>query len=781
MSIKKKLIISFAFIIVSFIIVEFLNYFLQKNYKKQLDLVSGKIYKLEKKSQRAKILIKEILIDVLNKDVVKLLSKQNLKKDVNKKAIEFYKNIDSMIEYGENRQTNLEDIREIFQQFYLVSIKVSKYKIKGIIDKHQDTLILYYNLEKKLQVLIDNTFSFYETEFESALLKMSDKSNKTIYISSLLILYGIIFSVIVFFILIKAIMKPINNLVETINKFDKTGQGKAEIFNDDEFGKIAKAFNTLSKNLNNTIKDLQNKIIEKKEAEKKVLKLKNLLSNTINSMPLILIGIDEKLIVTQWNDAAVKQTMVKATTAVGKKLFEILPRLKPFKKNITKAVKKKKGKKALLIYKNKKNKKQYNDVMIFPLTGKKEKGAVIIIDDITQSKNLEQELIQAQKMELVGNLAGGLAHDFNNVLGGIIGTLSLIRVLRNRNQLNEKQLDDYLQTMSQSAEQATSLIKQLFTLSKKQDLVLTNLNLNKTIKNVVKICNTTFDKNIVIKPSYSSQPAMIEADPAYIQQVLLNLTINSSHAMTFMRDNEQNWGGVLEIGLKSFYADETFCKKHSDALSNTDYWEIYVQDDGVGIDETVKENIFDPFFTTKEKNQGTGLGLSMVYSIIKQHKGFIVLYSEKGKGTKFSLFFPKISQIHDKEKKITAKNDYIYSGLCLVIDDESIMRKVSSKIMSVIGFDVITANDGEEGLNVFFENKEKIKIIILDLMMPKKSGKEVLAEIRKSDSDVRILLTSGLKIDTSKELLNYNNVNFIEKPFSFKQLADAATKLLKES
>lgn len=270
---------------------------------------------------------------------------------------------------------------------------------------------------------------------------------------------------------------------------------------------------------------------------------------------------------------------------------------------VIKSIKERKVNKELITIEEKNNKRKYLDVTVFPLIGSSENGAVIRIDDITERKNMEEAIIQTKKMISVGELAAGISHDFNNVLGGIIGSLSLIQVQRKKNSITLEKMDDYIADMKKSADRATGIVKQLLTLSRKQKLFLTSLELNKTIKNIVTICRSTFDKSIVIEPIYSRVPALIKADITQIEQVLLNLAINSAHAMTFMKEKGEKWGGVLEIGLRSFYADKRFCEKFPEA-KEIFYWELFVNDDGIGMDESVRSKIFDPFFTTKDKEKG---------------------------------------------------------------------------------------------------------------------------------------------------------------------------------
>lgn len=778
-TIKKKLILSFVFIITSFIVIGLLNYFRQTNYKKQLDIVSGKMYKLEKKSQKSKLLLKQILLDVLNRNSKRKKRQQNIIEKLDSMAIMFYKNIDGIIENVEHQNPMLERIRELFQQFYILSKRVSNYLDYSNASDHPDTFILYINIEKKLQSLIDDTALNYEHKFEEALQNMSDKAEKNISVSILLIMFGIFFSIFIFFKLIKTIMNPIKDLLNAINKFDKDGDGKAKVFLEDEFGEIAEAFNELSGNLKGTIKELKVEVNERKKVENDLLELKDILFNTINSMPSILIGIDGSQIITQWNNAAEVDTNINTDQALGKKLSDIIPVYNQLEMVINESIKLREVRTIQLILEGEDRKRRYMDVTVFPLTYSTELGAVIRMDDITERKNMEEVIIQSDKMKLVGEIAAGMAHDFNNVLGGIIGTLSIIQVKRKKNNLSSEKLDDYFEDMNKSADRATQIVKQLMTLSRKQELILTSLDLNKKIKNIVKICKTSFNKSIEVRTIYSKTPAIIKADATQIEQVLLNLAINSSHAMTFMRDKGEEWGGLLEIGLKSFYADESFCKKNSDARE-TYYWELYVQDEGVGITDSIKLKIFDPFFTTKDQEHGTGLGLSMVYNIVKQHNGFVNFNSGGEKGTKFSLFFPKLIENGENIKKSKQENyNHDYKGLALVVDDESIMRKVASAILSEIGFNVIHAADGEEGIKTYIENKESLKFIILDLMMPKKSGIEVLAEIKKYDNDIIVLIVSGTKKDDRlDDILKYKNVSFIEKPYSFEQLTNVVKTLV---
>jgi PAS domain S-box-containing protein len=262
------------------------------------------------------------------------------------------------------------------------------------------------------------------------------------------------------------------------------------------------------------------------------------------------------------------------------------------------------------------------------------------VRDISRRKKAEEQLIQSQKMETVGTLAGGLAHDFNNILVGILGTISMIdHRLRKEGIIEKEKLEEYLQIMKNSGERATAIIQQLLTLSRKQELSLALTDLSMVIKNVMKIGENSFDKSVKLNPVYLKHPAIVNANPTQIEQVLLNLCVNAVHAMTIMRKKDENWGGELTVTINKSHSDEYFRKVHPH-LKEGEYWALSVEDTGVGMDHDTLSRIFDPFFTMKGKGKGTGFGLSIAYNIVKQHQGTIDVYSKIGDGTNFRVFLP---------------------------------------------------------------------------------------------------------------------------------------------
>ena len=260
---------------------------------------------------------------------------------------------------------------------------------------------------------------------------------------------------------------------------------------------------------------------------------------------------------------------------------------------------------------------------------------------VDQLAEKDAQLLQAQKMEMVGTLAGGLAHDFNNIVAGITGTVSLIKFLLDSDGLiKADQLRSYLSLIDKSGERAAHLVQQLLTVSNKQKPNMSIINLNDLVLHVTSIIKNTLDKSITMNIKYANKKSFIYADSGQIEQVLLNFCVNASHSMTIMRSSKSNWGGVLDISVIEFNPE----KKHQylpNVNIDTNYWVVTVKDTGIGMDKDVMNNIFTPFFTTKDVGEGTGMGLSMVYSIAHQHSGFIEVSSVLDVGSEFSLYIPK--------------------------------------------------------------------------------------------------------------------------------------------
>lgn len=517
------------------------------------------------------------------------------------------------------------------------------------------------------------------------------------------------------------------------------------------------------------IQDLQIRLQAK--SDKEIKSLQNYLSNIIQSMPSALISIDENGKVTQWNAAAEKIIGINSMNILGKQLWNAETRMKKFENNFYDVIK---MKRPLFFHKEPityASNKLFN-ISIYPLVSNGIAGAVLRMDDVTDIEKIEEQLRQAQKMEAVGSLVGGLAHDFNNVLGGITGTVSLMRYFLEQKNVNPDEMLENIVVIEESAERAADLVKQLLTLSRKHELSLTPVDLNLSIKHVEKICRNTFDKSVEINVQQDYDPVMIMADPAQIEQIVLNLFINAMHAMTIMRPENEQQGGELGVFIDKIAADEHFRASHPEA-SEKDYWVLKVRDNGVGIEPELLGKIFDPFFTTKKMEQGSGLGLAMVYNIVQQHKGFIDVYSEPGTGSTFSVFLPVLTDaVKTEDSLIEEKFNYNGTGCILVVDDEDVIRRTAGKILEKCGYSVIDASDGEKAVCIYKEKQDEIIGVLLDMAMPKMSGKEVFIELLKINPHVKVIIASGFMQDKRiDEALNLGVKGYIDKPYTMTSLA----------
>jgi len=378
-------------------------------------------------------------------------------------------------------------------------------------------------------------------------------------------------------------------------------------------------------------------------------------------------------------------------------------------------------------------------------------AAMVSVIDITKEKVLETQLFQAQKMEAIGTLAGGIAHDFNNILTAIIGYGNLLQMQMGK----DDPLRVYVGHMLSSSEKAANLTQNLLAFSRRQIIELKPIKINTILDSMERLLRRLLTEDIELKLIPSEKNVTVMADISQMDQILLNLATNARDAMPH--------GGKLTIELREVELNRTFLQQHGYGEPGL-YALISVADTGFGMNAKTVEKIFEPFFTTKEVGKGTGLGLSIVYGIVKQHHGYITVYSEPEVGTSFNIYIPSVKAAA-QEKDV--KSPAVEGGTetILVAEDEAMVRNLTKTILSQAGYTVIEATDGENAVEKFMENKDAIALAFLDVVMPRKNGKEAYEEMRRVKADLKVLFTSGYTGDVviDKGILE-KEYNFIQKP-----------------
>ncbi len=417
----------------------------------------------------------------------------------------------------------------------------------------------------------------------------------------------------------------------------------------------------------------------------------------------------------------------------------------------------------------------YKKIRVMPILNDKHEVEYVLenVKDVTLQKEsaedkerLQNQLIQASKMESLGRLAGGIAHDFNNMLSVILGRTELI--MSEMDQTNPVYKD--LNEIQKSGQRSAELIRQLLGFARKQTISPIILDINKTIAGMLSMMRKIIGEDIELiwKPSPEVWP--IKIDPVQIDQIIANLCINSRDALSK--------GGKIIIKTDTAILDEAYCAVNR-GFKTGQYTLLSVTDNGYGMDEKNLEHIFEPFFTTKESGRGTGLGLATVYGIVKQNNGFIKVRSKENEGTSFEIFFPKIN-----EKIVSGRNKS--SGVAmkgeetiLVVEDEDSILSFLKSLLKRLGYKVFTARTPKEAIKIYKEQSALIHLVLSDVVMPEMTGKELLLELKKIQPDLQVLFMSGYSFNviTHQEVLD-EDVNFLQKPFSNKILAKKIREIL---
>ena len=402
------------------------------------------------------------------------------------------------------------------------------------------------------------------------------------------------------------------------------------------------------------------------------------------------------------------------------------------------------------------------------LRGLGDAAVLLLLKDNSEEAKLKRQVAQATKMQVVGQLAGGVAHDFNNILTAIIGHCDLMLM---RHTPGDSDYDD-IQQIKSNSNRAAGLTRQLLAFSRQQTLRPQVLQLPDVVSEVSHLLKRLLGETVELVVKHGRSLGPIRADPGQLEQVIINLAVNARDAMA------GKGRGTLTIQTYPVKSDQV-AELGSDILPIADYSALSVTDTGTGIAPSVLGKIFEPFFTTKEVGKGTGLGLSTVYGIVKQSGGFIFADSKVGEGTRFVIYLP----VHREEATATrsrktekAKKDELWgSGTVLLVEDEPMVRSVAERALTRHGYTVITADNGEDALEILAKN-EPIDLLISDVVMPGMDGPTMVREARQSRPELKILFMSGYAEEQLRKSIDIENDNFLPKPFSVTDLAEAARR-----
>ena len=402
------------------------------------------------------------------------------------------------------------------------------------------------------------------------------------------------------------------------------------------------------------------------------------------------------------------------------------------------------------------------------LRGLGDATVLLLLKDNSEEAKLKRQVAQATKMQVVGQLAGGVAHDFNNILTAIIGHCDLMLM---RHTPGDSDYDD-IQQIKSNSNRAAGLTRQLLAFSRQQTLRPQVLQLPDVVSEVSHLLKRLLGETVELVVKHGRSLGSIRADPGQLEQVIINLAVNARDAMA------AKGGGTLTIQTYSVKSDQV-AELGSDILPIADYSALSVTDTGTGIPPSVLSKIFEPFFTTKEVGKGTGLGLSTVYGIVKQSGGFIFADSKVGEGTRFVIYLPvhREEAIATRSRKVekTKKDELWGSGTILLVEDEPMVRSVAERALTRHGYTVLTADNGEDALEIIARN-EPIDLLISDVVMPGMDGPTMVREARQSRPELKVLFMSGYAEEQLRKSIDIENVNFLPKPFSVTDLAEAARR-----
>jgi signal transduction histidine kinase/CheY-like chemotaxis protein len=510
------------------------------------------------------------------------------------------------------------------------------------------------------------------------------------------------------------------------------------------------------------IEDLTDKVAAKNE----IFKLTNYMKNVFDSLPSMIIGFDEDLKITHWNQPVLDNLLIDKNQIFMKNLFSIFPELREIEKEIRSGITDLNSTSNIVISYKRDKENIYENVSIIPIKGSKSKNTVLLIDDITEKVKFEKAFNHNQKMDALGQLAGGIAHDFNNLLTGILSSATLLRSFEETTENQEK----FLEIIHNAASQSASLTRKLLDFSREKEINFEVVDLHFLIDQSVEMLRRTLDKRIAIETNLTvPQPACL-CDVSLFENILINLGVNSADAM-------ENQGRIL-ISTETRQLSEHYCKSSPFNIQPGQYIHLQFQDNGSGIPKNIIDKIFDPFFTTKDIGKGTGLGLSNVFTAVKQLKGDLSVYSELGFGTVFKFNFP--IYIFEGNQNFATKEIVKGSGHILLIDDEEVILETTKILIESFGYDVTERKDPLEALELIRLHPNKFDLVLADLIMPEINGEKLFEMMKLINPELPFILTSGFVKQSQINKMKAAGLKaFVSKPYDEVNLSKVLKMFIK--